>query len=44
MEKKFYLTTAIYYVNALPHLGHALEKVQADTLARYHSFLFDRYR
>jgi len=39
MEKKFYLTTAIYYVNALPHLGHALEKVQADTLARYHRFL-----
>jgi len=34
--KKFYLTTAIAYVNAGPHLGHALEFVQADALARYH--------
>jgi methionyl-tRNA synthetase len=30
-----YLTTAIPYVNAAPHLGHALELVQADTLARH---------
>jgi methionyl-tRNA synthetase len=29
-----YLTTTIPYVNAAPHLGHALEAVQADTLAR----------
>jgi methionyl-tRNA synthetase len=35
-NKKFYITTAIDYVNALPHIGHALEKVQADVLARYH--------
>src|SRR5690348_12434451 len=30
-----YLTTTIPYVNAAPHLGHALEAVQADTLARH---------
>ena len=33
--KKYYITTAIDYVNAAPHIGHALEKVQADVLARY---------
>ncbi len=33
---KYYLTTAIAYVNAPPHVGHALEFVQADVLARYH--------
>jgi methionyl-tRNA synthetase len=33
---KFYITTAIDYVNAKPHIGHALEKIQADVLARYH--------
>lgn len=33
--KKFYITTAIDYVNASPHIGHALEKVQADAIARY---------
>lgn len=36
MNKKFYITTAIPYVNAKPHIGHALEFVQADTVARYH--------
>lgn len=30
-----YITTTLPYVNASPHLGHALEFVQADTLARY---------
>ena len=33
---KFYLTTAIDYSNGEPHLGHALEKVGADCIARYH--------
>lgn len=33
---KFYLTTAIAYVNAAPHVGHALEFVQADALVRYY--------
>ncbi len=34
-DKYIYITTAIDYVNAQPHLGHALEKVQADVFARY---------
>lgn len=33
---KFYLTAAIPYVNAKPHMGHALEFVQGDVLARWH--------
>ncbi|KKU15408.1 methionine--tRNA ligase [Candidatus Wolfebacteria bacterium RIFCSPLOWO2_01_FULL_45_19] len=32
---KFYVTTAIDYVNAAPHIGHALEKIQADAIARH---------
>ncbi len=36
---KFYLTTAIPYVNAAPHIGHALEFIQADTIARYRRLL-----
>jgi methionyl-tRNA synthetase len=32
---KYYLTTTIPYVNAAPHLGHALEFVQADALVRW---------
>lgn len=31
----WYITTSIPYVNARPHIGHALEDVQADVLARY---------
>lgn len=38
-SKKFYITTAIDYVNSSPHLGHALEKIQADVIARYHKSL-----
>ena len=38
---KFYLTTAISYVNAPPHIGHALEFIQADALARYHRMTGD---
>lgn len=34
MSKKFYITTAIDYVNSLPHLGTAYEKIGADVLAR----------
>jgi len=33
---KFYITTAIDYVNAEPHIGHAYEKIIADVLARWH--------
>ena len=32
---KFYITTAIDYANASPHLGHALEKIGADCIARW---------
>ncbi len=34
--KPFYITTAIDYPNAPPHVGHSLEKVAADVIARYH--------
>jgi methionyl-tRNA synthetase len=33
---KFYVTTSIAYVNAKPHIGYAMEVVQADVLARFH--------
>ncbi|HEY3216672.1 MAG TPA: methionine--tRNA ligase [Candidatus Eisenbacteria bacterium] len=36
MPTRFYITTAIDYVNGPPHLGHAYEKVLADALARFH--------
>ncbi|MFC2135453.1 methionine--tRNA ligase [Bacteroidota bacterium] len=39
MEKKFYVTTAIAYPNGPPHMGHALEIVQADVVARFHKLL-----
>lgn len=34
MTKRYYLTTAIDYVNGQPHLGHAYEKIVTDVLAR----------
>ena len=40
-NSKFYITTAIPYVNAAPHIGFALEVVQADVLARYHRLVGD---
>lgn len=36
MADRYYITTAIAYVNGRPHIGHALEFVQADCFARYH--------
>jgi len=39
MQKKFYITTAIAYPNSVPHLGHALEIIQADALARFYKLL-----
>ena len=33
---KFYITTPIYYINAVPHIGHAYTTVVADVLARWH--------
>lgn len=41
---KFYLTTAIDYSNGDPHLGHALEKVGADCIARYRRLRGDEVR
>lgn len=41
MAKKFYITAAIPYVNAPPHIGHTLEFIQADVIARYHELLGD---
>jgi len=38
---KFYLTTTLPYVNADPHIGFALEIVQADAIARYRRLLGD---
>ncbi len=35
-RKTFYITTPIYYVNDIPHIGHAYTTIIADTLARYH--------
>jgi methionyl-tRNA synthetase len=40
-EKKFYLTTPIYYVNARPHIGHAYSTIAADVIARRHRLLGD---
>ena len=34
--RRYYLTTAIDYPNGRPHIGHALEKIIADVVARYH--------
>ncbi len=38
-KKKFYITSSIPYTNAPPHVGFALEIIQADVLARYHRSL-----
>ncbi|MBS3052844.1 MAG: methionine--tRNA ligase [Candidatus Aenigmarchaeota archaeon] len=35
LKDKFYITTACPYVNAPPHVGHALELMQTDVIARY---------
>jgi len=43
-RRRIYLTTAIPYVNAEPHLGFALELVQADALARHHRLRGDEVR
>src|ERR1700753_3890024 len=41
MSKSFYLTTTLPYVNADPHIGFALEIVQADILGRYRELVGD---
>ena len=35
MDKKFYITTPIYYVNDVPHIGHAYTTIAADVAARF---------
>lgn len=35
MKESFYITTPIYYVNDVPHIGHAYTTVAADVMARY---------
>lgn len=41
MSKKFYVTTPIYYINDIPHIGHTCTTVAADILARLHRQLGD---
>ena len=36
MDNSFYITTPIYYVNDVPHIGHAYTTCAADVLARYY--------
>ncbi|MBI5136596.1 MAG: methionine--tRNA ligase [Nitrospirae bacterium] len=41
MRRPFYITTPIYYVNDVPHIGHAYTTIAADALARYRRMLGD---
>jgi methionyl-tRNA synthetase len=36
MSKRFYITTPIYYVNDVPHIGHAYTTIVADVLSRFY--------
>ncbi len=36
IDKNFYLTTPLYYVNDIPHIGHAYTTTLADVISRYH--------
>lgn len=42
--KNIYITTAIPYVNGVPHIGHAMDYCLADTAARYYKMLGDNVR
>jgi len=42
MSRNFYVTTPIYYVNDVPHLGHAYTTLAADVLTRYRRLKGDR--
>lgn len=39
MKNTFYVTTPIYYVNDVPHIGHAYTTIAADVIARYYRIL-----
>jgi methionyl-tRNA synthetase len=41
MQKNFFITTPVYYVNDKPHIGHAYTSVAADVLARFHKLQGD---
>ena len=41
-ENNFYITTPIYYVNDIPHIGHAYTTILADVLAQYHRLLGEK--
>jgi methionyl-tRNA synthetase len=41
VPEPFYVTTPIYYVNDVPHIGHAYTTVIADSLARWHRLIGD---
>jgi len=42
MNKTFFVTTPIYYINDVPHVGHAYATFAADILARYHKLLGEK--
>ncbi|NIS74310.1 MAG: class I tRNA ligase family protein, partial [Deltaproteobacteria bacterium] len=42
MPKSFYVTTPIYYVNDVPHIGHAYTTIAADAVARFRRLKGDR--
>ncbi len=42
MMKRYYITTPIYYVNDVPHIGHSYTTLAADTLARYKRLMGER--
>src|SRR6185436_8319686 len=41
---RYYVTTPIYYINDVPHLGSAYTTIAADVLARYHRLRGDETR
>ena len=41
MARPFYLTTPIYYVNDVPHIGHAYTTINCDAITRWHRLLGD---
>ena len=42
MDKRFYITTPLYYVNAEPHIGHSYTQIATDAAARFHRFLGEK--
>lgn len=40
-DKRFYITTPIYYINDIPHIGHAYTSIAADVLSRYRKKMGD---